>query len=178
MSNRVQKIRSKKNPANRRRAINQKKKFAQQKSSPYLVMFKSWGKDDYPSLKELYDRYNNRYHSQQDKENGDKDNQQQKQKKQQLSLYHLSRSLNEESFNTHTLCNAVYLVDWSIPFEIFPAGELATATTAIIEKQEEEEERRRDRRDNRQLVCKRCIMALADLTYGLLQHRQKTTKRS
>ena len=161
MNNRVQKIRSKENLGNRRRAINQKKQFAQQKRSPYLVMFKSRDKDNYPSLKQLYDRYNNRYHRQQDKENQDKENQQQKEKKQQLRLYHLSRYLNEESFKIHTLCNAVNLVDWSIPFEIFPAGELTAATTAIIERKEEEEERRRD---NRQLVCKKCILELADLT--------------
>jgi hypothetical protein len=103
-------------------------------------------------LKQLYDRYNNNsFHSQRGKGNQDKENQQQKQKKQQLRLYHFSRHLSDETVKTDTLCNTAYLVDWSVPFEIFSANELATAATAIVERKEEEEAKR----DNRQLVCKK-----------------------
>jgi hypothetical protein len=127
----------------RRGVITQRKKFAQQESSLYFVMFKSRGKEDYyPSLEQLYHRYNNNhYYSQQDKQNADKENQQQKRKKQQPRVYHFSRHLNKESFETDTLCNATCLVDWSIPFEIFPANELRIAATAIIERKRKSREK-------------------------------------
>ena len=103
-----------------------------QEKSPILIMFKSRSIGDYGSLKQLYYRYN--YHHRRQAQP-----QQQEQENQQLHrlihLYHFSRHFDHETCITHTLCNAVYWIDWRAPFEI-PTIEESSATNK--NKNEEE----------------------------------------
>jgi hypothetical protein len=68
------------------------------------------------------------------------------------------------------------LVDWSIPFEIFPANELRIAATAIIERKEEEEEQGKG--DNRQLICKKCMTFSRSLVGRITTTSTKNNQRS